>query len=128
MYIAISVPQSTKPSNIRKLLFCGIEIVTTQLVLPTAVQLALVYRSLSVPVTTFLIGLANLLNDHLCHDLPTIILGDFNDDIKDNAPSKVLRLVHNMTIELRLVSFRKLPSILSICEHAPYDKTNETVE
>ena len=28
-----------------------------------------------------------------------------------------------MTIEFRFVSFRKLPSILSICEHAPYDET-----
>ena len=28
-----------------------------------------------------------------------------------------------MTIEFHFVAFRKLPSISSICEHAPYDET-----
>ena len=95
--VAVSVPCSTKPSNVQKLLFHGIEVVTTQLMLPTAIQLALVYRSPSVPVTMLLSVLSNILNTHLCHDLPTIVLGDFNDDIKDDTHSKVLEFMSSNT-------------------------------
>ena len=87
--VAISVPQDMKPSNMTKLAFHSIEILTTRLMLPNTIQLALVYRSPSVPVATFVSVLTSLLS-HLSQEVPTIIVGDFNEDIMDKKESRIL--------------------------------------
>ena len=44
----------------------------------------------------------------------------------------VFSLAHNMTVDFRIVSFHTVPSLSSLCEHAPYDDIlydmNEMVE
>ena len=92
--IAISVPQGMKPSNVTKLAFHSIEILTSRLMLPNAsiIQLALVYRSPSVPLATFVSVVTSLLN-YLSQELPTIVMGDFNEDIIDKRDSRILNLM-----------------------------------
>ena len=59
--------------------------------------MALLYRPPSIPTATFI----TVLTTHMSlSDLPTIILGDFNDDVYDNTHSRVLDVISNYISKL----------------------------
>ena len=61
----------------------GIEVVITTLVLPNlkCLQIALLYRSPSVPAQQLIVMLTRILNYTSESNVPTIILGDFNENL-----------------------------------------------
>ena len=77
----------------------GIEIACTTLTLPTAtnIHIVLLYRSPSVPLETFITMLSRFLVHISTVDLPTLVLGDFNDDILADCNSSIVSLMtsHN---------------------------------
>lgn len=93
--VMISVPQSMQPAHTSTFTNNGIEAVTTTLLLPNAcrLQVALVYRSPSVSLDAFLGALATVLNHVAMSDIPTVVLGDFNEDLLQKPDSRVLRLM-----------------------------------
>ena len=93
--VIISVPQSMQPTDTSTFTANGIEAVTTTLLLPNTccLQVALLYRSPSVSLNAFLSALATMLNQIATSNIPTIILGDFNEDLLQNPDSSILSLM-----------------------------------
>ena len=101
---AIQVSYGTNFNNIL------IETTTATLTLPTNAQLqvALVYRSPSVPTSTLVTVMSNILNQLRMANMPTIVLGDFNDDLLAKPESRLAsfmshhgfsQLVHSPTTD-----------------------------
>ena len=93
--VMISVPQSMQPAHTSTFTTNGIEAVTTTLLLPNAcrLQVALVYRSPSVSLDAFLGALATVLSHVAMSDFPTVVVGDFNEDLLQKPDSRVLSLM-----------------------------------
>ena len=93
--IMISVPQSMQPTYTSRFTTNGIETVTTTLLLPNAcrLQVVLVYRSPCVSLDAFLSALATVLNHVAMSDIPSVVLGDFNEDLLQKQDSIVLSLM-----------------------------------
>ena len=91
----ISVPQSMQPAHTSTFTTNGIEAITTTLLLPNScrLQVALVYRSPCVSLNEFLSALATVLDHVAVSDIPSVVLGDFNEDLLQKPDSRVLRLM-----------------------------------
>ena len=90
----ISFPQHMRPCNRNRFTCNGIECVATTLLLPNAkcLQVALLYRSPSVPLQQLIIMLSTVLNYVSMSNTPTVILGDFNH-VLDQPESPVINLL-----------------------------------
>ena len=101
--VLICVPSQMDPSNVQRFVNNGIEAVsaTLQILGASSIQIALVYRSPSVPQQTFTALLTRLLRHVSMCSTPCVILGDFNCDLLNNQNSAVSTLMHNF-------SFRQL--------------------
>ena len=93
--VMISVPQNMQPACTSKFTTNGIEGVTTTLLLPNATQLqvALMYRLPSVSSDAFLSALTTIVNLIAISDIPTVVLGDFNEDLLQKPDSRILTLM-----------------------------------
>ena len=90
----MSVPTSMHPNRAVTFISNGIEsLVTTLHVNGKCLQVALVYRSPGVPMCQFLELMTNLLECLSTTDLPSIVLGDMNDDILCNIGSQLERFM-----------------------------------
>lgn len=103
-----------------------IEAISTILILPnnTQLQITLVYRSPSTPITTVINLLSTILDQQ--SDIPSLVLGDFNDDLLANPNSHLVnfmsqhgysQLVHNPTTDNG-----------SLIDHIYYNKTTQMSE
>ena len=81
--VMISVPECMQPTNTRRYASNGIEAISTTILLANnrPVQIALLYRSPSVPLQTLTSLLSRVLNHISTSSLPSIVLGDFNEDV-----------------------------------------------
>ena len=81
--VLLCVPSHMNPSNVQRFTSNGIEAVSATIQLPNAsnMQIAVVYRSPSVPRATLITVLTRLLRHVTLCSIPCVILGDFNEDI-----------------------------------------------
>ena len=89
------VPGRMTSSNIQRFTANSIEAVSATIRVPNAgsIQIAVVYRSPSVPQTTLTTVLSRLLTHlSMCNTL-CLVLGDFNDDLLNHQNSPTLRLM-----------------------------------
>ena len=79
----ISIPHEMHFCRTQTFTSNGIEVVITTLVLPNlkCLQIALLYRSPSVPAQQLIVMLTRILNYTSESNVPTIILGDFNENL-----------------------------------------------
>ena len=81
--VLICVPSHMNPSNVQRFVTSAIEAVSATIQLPNVgnMQIAVVYRSPSVPRATLITMLTRLLRHVTMCNTPCVILGDFNEDI-----------------------------------------------
>ena len=81
--VLICVPSQLNPTNVHRFATSGIEAVSTTVQLPNGEnwQIAVIYRSPSVPQATLLTLLTRLLTHVTLCTAPCVILGDFNEDV-----------------------------------------------
>ena len=92
----MSVPSTMQPSHISTFTSHGIEVLATRLcVHNTDIQIALLYRPPSVPIATFVTVLTTIVAHMSLSNLPTIILGDFNEDLYNNTHSSILNIMNS---------------------------------
>ena len=79
--VLMSVPSTMQPSHTSTFTSHGIEGITTRLCVHNTeyIQVALLYRPPSIPTATFVTVLTTIVSD--MSNLPTIILGDFNENL-----------------------------------------------
>lgn len=104
--VLIYVPSQMNPCNTQRFSTNGIEAVSATIHLPNVgnIQIAVVYRSPSVPQTTLITLLSRLLTHISLSNTPCIILGDFNEDILHHPSNKILRLMSNFSFQLLVKS------------------------
>ena len=68
---------------------CGIEIIGIQVHVPHKLNVFCIYRPPTYNKKNFMEKLCNVLNDHC--DLPTCIVGDFNENILDNVEKHIYK-------------------------------------
>ena len=91
----ISMPHSMQPNHPMCFVSNGIEVtVTTLHINKKTLQVAVVYRSPTVPMCQFIQLMTRLLEHMTKANAPTIVLGDFNDDILYSTHSQI----HNLMI------------------------------
>ena len=97
--ILICVPTQLNPTNVHRFATSGIEAISVTVKLPNGenLQIALVYRSPSVPQTTFITLLTRLLTHVTRCATPCVILGDFNEDILHYQNSAILSLMSSFS-------------------------------
>ena len=96
----ISVPNSMQPDKTVTFVSSGIEIIVTVLhISGKRLQVAVVYRSPNVSVCQFVQLLGRFIEHANTNELPTIVLGDFNDDFLCDSNSRVcdLMMSHSYT-------------------------------
>ena len=95
--VMISVSKHMQPSNTITFTSNGIEAISTTLLLPNAnqMQLALLYRSPSVPFEALVGLLSRVLNHVTVSSIPCVILGDFNQNILGNSNYAIVELMGN---------------------------------
>ena len=94
--VLMSVPSTMQPSHINTFTSHGIEGLTTRLCIHnTDIQIALLYRPPSVPTATYISVLTTIVAHMPLSTLPTIILGDFNEDLYDSTHSRILDIMSN---------------------------------
>ena len=92
--VLMSVPSNMQPSHTSTYTSHGIEGLTTRLyVHNTDIQIALLYRPPSVPTATFTTVINTLVTCMSLYNLPTIILGDFNEDLYGNTHSHIFDIM-----------------------------------
>ena len=81
-----------QPTHTRRYASNGIEAVSTTLLLAdnTQIQIALLYRSPSIPLQALTNLLSRVLNHVSVFSLPCVILGDFNEDILHQTDSRIV--------------------------------------
>ena len=91
----ISVSQHMQPCRTQTLASSGIEVIVTTLSLPNDkyLQIALLYRSPTTPMQQLISMLTRMLNYVSVSNAPTVILGDFNDNVLDKPDSPVVSLM-----------------------------------
>ena len=74
-----------------------IEVTTAILTLPNFenLQVTLIYRSPSVPISILLSVMSSILSQATNSSMKNIILGDFNEDLLSNSDSRLLSLMSN---------------------------------
>ena len=90
--VMISIPEHMQPTSTHRYASNGIEAVSTILLLPdtTQIHVALLYRSPSVPLQTLTSLMSRVLNHVSRSSLPSVVLGDFNEDILHQSSSRVV--------------------------------------
>ena len=95
--VMISVHKTLQMSRSISLSFSHvlIEAATTILTLPghEQLQVTVVYRSPSVPTNTLLTTMSSILSQTTTANMPSIILGDFNDDLLVNSNLRLVELM-----------------------------------
>ena len=93
--VMICCPQTMEPSRTHGAAYYGIEAVSTILLLPNSsrLHLVLLYRSPVVQLQTLVDFLSGLLNIVAVSGIPSIVLGDFNDNILSGHQSRVVSLM-----------------------------------
>ena len=89
--VLIYIPRKYRPSNIHKYAVSATFNITNHCI----VQIALVYRSPSTTNTTVSSLLHRLLTHFSVTNIPSIILGDFNENILQQQNSALLRLMND---------------------------------
>ena len=91
----ISVPQYKQPCHTQIFASNGIEVIVTTLSLPNAksLQIALLYRSPSIPMQQLITMLTRILNYVSMSNTPTVILGDLNDNVLEHLESPIVSLM-----------------------------------
>ena len=89
--VMISVPEHMQPTHTRRYASNGIEAISTTLLLANniQIQIALLYRSPSVLAEAFVNLLSRVLTHMSNFSIPSIILGDFNDDVLLHTDSRI---------------------------------------
>ena len=97
--VLICVPSQMNPSNIQRFATNDIEAVSATIHVPNAgnMQIAVVYRSPSVPQAVLITVLSRLLRHMTLCNIPCVILGDFNEDILYHQNSAILRLMSSFS-------------------------------
>ena len=93
--IYISSDMQTYPSH--TFVSNGFEAVATTLTLPSAnqLQVLLLYRSPSMPSQALIVMLSRILTHASTTNIPTIILGDFNENLLDQPNMNIVSLMSN---------------------------------
>ena len=93
----ICVPRQMNPSNEHRFATNAIEAVSATLPVPNrdSMQIAVVYRSPSVPQAVLITILSRLLTHLSLCNTPCVVVGDFNEDILHQTNSAVLKLMSN---------------------------------
>lgn len=91
----ICVASHLQPCRINTFTFTGTEVACCTLTLPNAshMQVIALYRSLSVPLQGLTTTLHRILAFASTVDIPTIVLGDFNEDILSQRNSSIVSLM-----------------------------------
>ena len=91
----ISVPRHMQPCHTQRFASNGVEVIITTLSLPNAksLQIALLYRSPSVPIQQLITMLTRILSYVSMSNTPTVILGDFNDNVLEQLESPIVSLM-----------------------------------
>jgi hypothetical protein len=99
--VLLCVPSQMNPSNVQRFATNGIEAVSATIQLPNAdsIQIAVVYRSPSVPRATMVTVLTRLLRHVTLCNTPCVILGDFNEDIVHHHNSAILPLMSSFSFQ-----------------------------
>ena len=97
--VLICVPRQMNPSNEHRFATNGIEAVSATLPVPNrdSMQIAVVYRSPSVPQAVLITILSRLLTHLSLCNTPCVVVGDFNEDILHQTNSAVLKLMSNFS-------------------------------
>ena len=88
----ISVPQHMQPCHTQRFASNGIEVVVTTLSLPNAKSLQIALLP-SVPMQQLLTMLTQVSNYVSMSNTPTVILGDFNDNVLEQLESPIVSLM-----------------------------------
>ena len=90
--VMISFPEDMQPTHTHRYVSNGIEAVSTTLLLLNnmPIQIALLYRSPSVPLQALTTLLSRVLNHVSLSSLPCILLGGFNEDILHQTNSTIV--------------------------------------
>ena len=112
------------PSNVQRFTSNGIEAVSATIQLPNAsnMQIAVVYRSPSVPRATLITVLTRLLRHVTLCSIPCVILGDFNEDIVYHQNSAILPLMSSFSFQ-QLVQY-PTTSQGTLIDHVYYRNTS----
>ena len=97
--VLICVPSQMNPSNIQRFATNDIEAVSATIHVPNAgnMQIAVVYRSPSVPQAVLITVLSRLLRHMTLCNIPCVILGDFNEDILYHQNPAILRFMSSFS-------------------------------
>lgn len=98
--VLLSVPQIMCPENTFKINRPGIEILANSVTLTNQllIQIVLIYRSPNVPLRDLLQAMIDLLNSIDCF-LPTIIIGDINEDVLDDTSNVFVTFMNENSYE-----------------------------
>ena len=93
----ICIPRQMYPTHTRSFASNGIEVACSTLTLPNAnnMQILVLYLSPTVPLQALTTMLSTLLVYVSTANMPTLILGDFNEDILSQANLNVVSLMSN---------------------------------
>ena len=99
--VLLCVPSHMNPSNVHRFATSGIEAVSATIQLPNVsnMQIAVVYRSPSVPRATLITVLTRLLRHVTLCNIPCVILGDFNEDIVHHQNLAILALMSSFSFK-----------------------------
>ena len=95
--VLMCVPSQMSPSNVQRFAVSGIETISATIELPSPenLQIAIVYRSPSVPQATLITLLRRLLAHVTQSTTPCIVVGDFNEDLLQSPNSALVRLMES---------------------------------
>ena len=124
--VLMCVPSHMTPFNVQRFAVSGIEVVSATVKLPRSecLQIATVYRSPSVPQATLITLLRRLLAHLTQSTTPSIVVGDFNEDLLHNPNSALVRLMESSGFT-QLVKCPTTPQGTMI-DHAYYKDTSCT--
>ena len=121
--VLICVPSQLKPTNVCRFATTGIEAVSSTIELPNSdnLQIAVVYRSPSVPIATLTTLLTRLLRHVTVCAVPCVILGDFNEDILHCQNSATVTLMSSFSFR-QIVPYPTTPQA-TLIDHVYYRNT-----
>ena len=124
--VLLCVPRQMNPSNEHRFATNGIEAVSATLQVPNrdSMQIAVVYRSPSVPQAVLIPILSRLLTHLSLCNTPCVVVGDFNEDILQQTNSAVLKL-------MSIFSYRELVQVPTtpkgtLIDHTTYYKNHNS--
>ena len=122
--VLLRVPSHMNPSNVHRFATSGIEAVsaTVQLLNVSNMQIAVVYRSPSVPRVILITVLTRLLRHVTLCNTPCVILGDFNEDIVHHQNLAILALMSSFSFK-QLVQY-PTTSQGTLIDHVYYRNTS----